>query len=147
MTSWSFVGLMVVAGALVAMQSPINAALARGVGVFEASLVSFAVGTLAAVVVVILFGGGRLSAAVAQVPRWQLLGGLLGLGYVTLIILSVPRIGVTAVMVSGLAGQLATAMLIDQFGWFGVGVRPVTPSRVLGVVLMLASIYLISARR
>ncbi|MCI0572363.1 MAG: DMT family transporter [Myxococcaceae bacterium] len=146
MTSWSYVGLMVLAGALIAFQSPINAALARGVGVFEASLVSFAVGTVAAVVVVTALGKGDLG-TVLGVPRWQLLGGLLGLTYVTLIIVSVPRIGVTVVMVTGLLGQLVTAMLIDHFGWFGLAVRPVGVPRLAGVVLLFVALYLINWRR
>ena len=124
MTNWSFVGLMVVAGALIAFQSPINAALARGVGVLEASFVSFVIGALVATVVVAFFGKGHLS-EVAQVPWWQLVGGALGMIYVTLIVVSVARIGVTAVMVAGLVGQLSTAMIIDHYGWFGVVTRPI----------------------
>src|SRR5690606_41074577 len=78
-------GLMIVAGALIAFQSPINAALGRSVGVFEASLVSFIIGSLVAAGVVFFFGKGDVR-AVTQVPWWQLLGGVLGLLYVTLII-------------------------------------------------------------
>src|SRR5690606_2751909 len=78
MTTWGYVGLMIVAGALIAFQSPINAALGRSVGVFEASLVSFIIGSLVAAGIVFFFGKGDVR-AVTQVPWWQLLGGGLGL--------------------------------------------------------------------
>lgn len=146
MTNWGYVGLMIIAGALIAFQSPINAALGRGVGVFEASLISFIIGALVAVVIVFFFGTGDLR-AVTQVPLWQLLGGVLGLLYVTLIIISVSKIGVTAVMVSGLAGQLLTAMIIDHFGWFGVAVRPIHSLRLMGCALLVAAITLINWKR
>ncbi|HLT30452.1 MAG TPA: DMT family transporter [Myxococcaceae bacterium] len=146
MTTWGYVGLMIVAGALIAFQSPINAALGRSVGVFEASLVSFIIGSLVAAGIVFFFGKGDVR-AVTQVPWWQLLGGVLGLLYVTLIIVSVSKIGVTAVMVSGLAGQLLTAMIIDHFGWFGVTVRPIHSMRILGCALLVAAIALINWKR
>ena len=39
-----YILLMLVAGCMIAMQSPINAALSRTVGVLESSLISFTVG-------------------------------------------------------------------------------------------------------
>lgn len=144
--TWGYIGLMVVAGALLAFQSPINAALGRSVGIYEASFISFLIGTLVAAVMVFAIGKGDVK-AVTGVPLWQLIGGITGLIYVTMIIVSVGEIGVTAVMVAGLVGQMITAMLIDHYGWFGVQPRPLEPTRVMGAVMLGASILMINWKR
>ena len=58
-----YILLMLLAGCMIAMQSPINAALSRTVGVLESSLISFAVGTLFLALAVLFFGRGNGSAA------------------------------------------------------------------------------------
>ncbi len=144
--SWGYIGLMVIAGALLAFQSPINAALGRSVGIYEASFISFLIGTLVAAVMVMLIGKGDVK-AVTGVPMWQLIGGITGLIYVTMIIVSVGEIGVTAVMVAGLVGQMITAMLIDHYGWFGMTARPIQPTRIMGALMLGVSILLINWKR
>jgi transporter family-2 protein len=146
MSDWLFIPIVVAAGALIAFQAPINGALARNVGVQEAALVSFAVGTLAVGTVALVFGRGSF-AALARAPWWQWLGGLAGGTYVTLVIVALPRVGVTALMVAGLAGQLTTGLLIDHMGWFGVPVRPVEWPRIGAVVLLAGAIGLLQMRR
>jgi bacterial/archaeal transporter family-2 protein len=141
----AYVALMVLAGAMIAFQGPVNAALARTVGAFEASFVSFAVGTIGLGVLVAVAGRGSLGGA-TQVPRWQLVGGLLGAVMVTSLVVAVPRIGLTAAMVASLTGQLATALVIDRFGLFGVPVRQLEWNRVLGVLLLVAAVLLINWR-
>lgn len=146
MQQWLVVGMMVLAGIMIGFQSPINAALSKRVGVLESAVVSFAVGLTVLTVIMTLFGKGNLREAV-HVPGWQWLGGLLGAIYVTSIIVGVPQIGVTTVMVAALAGQLATGLLIDHYGWFGVPARPVDWQRIAGVALMFFSIWLIYGKK
>jgi transporter family-2 protein len=146
MDQWLSLALVVVAGVMIAFQSPINAALARNIGVYESAFMSFFVGTVAAAVVAAVVGTGDVRGA-ASVPWWQLVGGLLGLVVVTALIIAVPRVGVTAAMVAILAGQLTTGLLIDQYGWFGVPARAVGWQRVAGVALIFVAVWLISARR
>ncbi len=143
MPNWIFIGIMMAGGALLAFQSPTNAALGKGIGSYEAAFVSFLVGTVIAAVVVAAVGKGNLR-AVAGTPGWQLLGGLYGIIYITLIILAVPKLGVTTVMLSVLLGQLATAMVIDHFGWFGVPVRELTLSRVCALPLVVGAVFLMN---
>jgi transporter family-2 protein len=145
-SSWALVALMVGAGALIAFQSPINASLARNVGVFEAALVSFVIGAGLLLLLVLLLGKGDLR-AVARVPAWQLAGGALGAAYITTIIVVVPRIGVASLMVTALAGQLATALLIDQMGWFGVQPHPLDVRRVAGLAFLFLAILLLNSRK
>ncbi|MFN0062292.1 MAG: DMT family transporter [Myxococcaceae bacterium] len=141
MNTWPFVALMIAAGTLIAFQSPINGALSRRTGVLEATLMSFVVGGLLAFALVVVMGRGNVK-AILGAPIWQWLGGVLGCLYVTLVIVSVSRVGVTTVMVAGLLGQLATALAIDHFGWLGMDTRPLTPGRLLGIPLLFASLWL-----
>jgi transporter family-2 protein len=55
---------------------------------------------------------------------------------------TLPRMGATTAVTLIIIGQLVMGMLIDQFGWFGVAVRPIDGWRVAAVVLLLAGGYL-----
>lgn len=134
--------LMLCAGCLIAMQSPVNAALSRQAGPLEASLFSFLVGSLALFCAVLVFGRGSFFKAFAA-PGWQWSGGLLGAVMVFASILAVPKIGVLATVLAMILGNLAMAAVIDNFGWFGVPVTPFTVRRLIGFCLVLAGLFFI----
>jgi len=146
MPQWVFVVMMILCGAALGFQAPINASLGRTVGAFEAALVSFGVGTIGAILAVLLAGRGNLK-ALGSVPAWQFVGGLLGLLFVTATIVTVRKIGISTLLVAGLTGQLAAALVIDHFGWFGVPQRPIEWTRALGVAFLAVSVWLIYWRR
>lgn len=135
--------MMVLSGALMAFQGPINAALKTHVGVVESSLISFVVGTLALVLIVAFTGKGNVL-AFRNAPPWQLLGGFIGVVFVTASLLAVPKIGVPGMIVAALAGQMTAGLLIDRFGWVGLPARPVDAFRVAGVALLIVSVILIN---
>lgn len=126
---------------MIALQSPINAALSRTVGVLESSLVSFAGGTLFLALAVLCFGRGHLP-RLAETPPWQWIGGILGAIMVLNTIIAVPRIGVLATVLAMIFGNLAVAAVIDNFGWFGLAVTPLSWRRLLGLALVLAGLLL-----
>lgn len=137
--------LMLCGGIVVAVQPSINARLARIVGVLESSCISFAVGTAALFMVVLLVGRGSLRGVTAA-SWWELTGGLLGAFFVTMTIFVVPRIGTAASMAAIIAGQLATGLLMDHFGLFGGRHIPLDSSRMLGVSLLMAGGWLVFRR-
>ena len=146
MNTWFFVGMMAVSGLIMSFQAPINSGLRGHVGTFESSLISFTVGTVALVVVVFAFGEGKL-AAVRNVSWWHLLGGLIGAIFVTTTLVSAPRITVSGMLVAALVGQMLGALLIDEFGWFGMPKRPIELTRVLGLGLLAVSVLLINWKK
>jgi bacterial/archaeal transporter family-2 protein len=137
--------LMACGGFAVAMQPSINARLAQRIGDLESSMISFAVGTLALMVVVIFAGKGNLR-GIAGATWWELSGGFLGAFFVTLTIIVVPRIGTLAVMAAIIAGQFAMAALLDHFGAFGLRQIPLTPMRLTGICLLAAGAALVAQR-
>jgi transporter family-2 protein len=56
---------------------------------------------------------------------------------------TMPRLGATTALALIIIGQLAMGIVIDQFGLFGVSVRPVDLVRLIGAGLLIVGGYLI----
>jgi len=137
--------LMFCGGLAVAVQPSINGRLAQKVGTFESSFISFAVGTLALLAVVLIAGKGSLR-GIATASWWELTGGFMGAFFVTMTIVAVPRIGTAAAMASVIAAQLTTGLLLDHFGLFGFRQIPMDGKRAFGVLLLMAGAALVYRR-
>jgi transporter family-2 protein len=138
------VALTAVVGGFIALQAPINATLGQRVGSFQAAFLSFVIGTvlLAAIAGLARGGFGQL-ADVRGLPWYYLTGGVLGAAYVTTVLVTVRTLGAGAVVAATIAGQLSASVAIDHFGLLGVERQPITLSRIVGVVLLAAGVYLI----
>jgi transporter family-2 protein len=134
--------LMFCGGITVALQPSINGRLAQKVGTIESSCISFAVGTLLLLAVVLTTGKGSLR-GVANASWWELSGGCLGAFFVTMTIVAIPRIGTTAAMAAVIGAQLTTSVLLDHFGLFGFRTIPLDGKRAVGVALLMAGTSLI----
>jgi transporter family-2 protein len=132
-------------GVLVAIQPSINARLAQKVGNLESSLISFIVGTLALLIMVIVAGRGNVR-NVTDAACWELTGGLLGAYFVTMTIIAVPKLGTASVMSIVIAGQLITGALLDQTGMFGLRQISLTPVRGAGILLLCLGASLVNRR-
>ncbi|MEW6697579.1 MAG: DMT family transporter [Bacillota bacterium] len=134
-------------GAIWALQPVINAGLAKSVGVFMASAISFGIGFLflvAAVVVAQIFGEGTGNfSAASQINIVYFLGGVIGALVVLGMLFIVPKFGAGIALSAAITGQLIMAALIDQFGLFGAPRIIMSPSRLLGIVLLLLGVNLV----
>ncbi|HEX2016008.1 MAG TPA: DMT family transporter [Solirubrobacteraceae bacterium] len=138
------VALTAFAGCLVALQAPVNSKLGRALGTLPAASVSFAVGLIVLVVIALIAGGGLGSLGeIAHVPWQYLIGGLLGAVYVASVLVTVRTLGAGGVTAATIAGQLSMAVVVDQFGLLGVERHPITLSRVAGVALLAAGVFLV----
>jgi len=132
-------------GIAVAVQPSINGRLAQKTGVLESSAISFSIGALALVALVLLSGHHGLG-GIRHAAWWELTGGLLGAFFVTLPIVAVPQIGTVAAMAAVIAAQLATGVALDHFGAFGLRHIPLDTARIAGVGLLLAGAALVLRR-
>lgn len=132
-----------VVGGLLAMQAPINARLGDWTGGVPAAFISFAVGTVALAAIVVLSGKTAGVGEVTSVPWYYLVGGLLGVVYVTTALTMVSHIGAGGVAAATIAGQLTASIVLDRAGAFGLTREPITLSRIAGVALLLGGTYLI----
>jgi transporter family-2 protein len=133
-----------VSGAFAAIQTPTNALLARAVNSpVNAALVSFAVGTAALFVVAFALGVKPSATAMRSLPPFAWAGGLYGAFFVTAAAFAAPRIGLALFIALLIAGQLGMALLLDHLGAFGLPRQPVSPIRIVGIVVILAGVVLV----
>jgi transporter family-2 protein len=135
--------LTAAAGGLIALQAPINAGLGKTTGGLPAALVSFAVGSIALAVVVVLSGKAGGLGSTFDVSWYYLVGGLLGAVYVSTALIAVSAIGAGGVAAATVAGQLTAAVVVDRLGLFGLDQVALSPGRLLGVGLLMAGTFLI----
>lgn len=133
--------LALIGGSAVAIQSQINALFSKKVGVLESATVSFMVGVLALFFLAFFFGKGNFL-NVFTVPKWQLIGGLLGAFFIVINIFSVNLIGVAATFMAVIIGQILVGAIIDHFGLFGGVVYPINMTKLIALALMFVGIYL-----
>lgn len=134
--------LSAVAGALVAMQPPINSKLGQAAGTFAAATISFLVGTVALVVVTVVAGGTHLG-GLKGVPWWYFAGGFIGAVFVASALVTVRSLGAGGVVAATIAGQLTMSVVIDRFGLLGLPEKPLGVTRILGVALLALGVFLV----
>jgi len=140
--------LVVAAGAAVGAQAPVNGALGRYVGTWQAAFVNFAVGLIILTVIVAVAGGGFGGLrAVPDVPWWALMGGACGVAVVTSSIVAVGHLGAGGVTAAVVAGQLTASVVIDRLGLFGVAKQPLTTGKLIGIAVLAVGVYLIVRER
>ena len=139
-----FISMALALGAILPMQAAINARLAKTAGSpVMAAFVSFAVGTMALMIFLIIAGQFQFRFVSAQSPWWIWTGGILGTFFVAGIVVLLPRLGVVLSFSLVLAGQMFAAILFDQFGWMGVAVREISAGKIIGAILLIAGVALI----
>jgi bacterial/archaeal transporter family-2 protein len=144
--SWPYL-LAVGVGAALTVQVGMNATAGRVLGSrLWAAAANFLVGLVALVACATVLAPRSPPGALGAVPGWAWLGGLLGAAYVAAATLLGPRIGAMALVAFVLVGQLAMALVVDQFGVLGFPRMPVTPVRLLGAALLVAGALLVLRR-
>ena len=136
--------LVFIAGAMVALQAPTNAMLAKAGGSpVLAALISFAVGTTALLGVWLMSGNRPGTSAFAGLPWYAWIGGLYGAVFVAVAAYAAPRIGLASLITVGIAGQVAMALWMDHVGALGLPKEPINFARVAGALLVLAGVVLV----
>jgi transporter family-2 protein len=130
------------AGALVAMQPPINSKLGHAVGNFAAATISFLVGTLALLVVTVAVGGHHVG-DIRHVPWWYFVGGFIGAVFVASSLITVRTLGAGGVVAATIAGQLTFSLVIDKFGLLGLPEKDLGLTRMIGVLLLALGAFLV----
>lgn len=145
---WLLGAVIVVVGALLAMQPLINARVAGAAGhPIYGAMFSVLVSTAALLVAAVAL---RLPApdlrGVAGNPAWSWTGGVIGACVVLAGLVVTPRLGAATTVMLFITGQMAASLLLDHHGWLGVPERPLDGTRVLGVLCLVAGVALIRWR-
>jgi transporter family-2 protein len=145
MPIWIAMTAAVLLGVLLTVQPALNAIVARAIGSpYGATGLSLIVSTIAIAAIVAFAGRGDTSrAALASVPWWAYLAGLVGTAFVLGSTAITPVTGALVFFVCVVAGQLCGALVTDHFGLFGLQVRPASPTRLVGLALVVVGALLV----
>ncbi|SIS70566.1 DMT family transporter [Neptunomonas antarctica] len=132
-------------GAVIPIQGALNAKLGLAmIHPMQATLVSYIGGTIACIAALLFVQ--------ASLPDWKRItdtdwylycGGFLGVIFVSGMLYLMPKVGIANMLAAAIVGQLVMSLILDHFGFFGSLVIAVTPSRVIGVLLLLLGLYFI----
>jgi bacterial/archaeal transporter family-2 protein len=86
-------------------------------------------------------------APLSQVHPLLLTAGLMGASLVFAIAWLIPQVGAGPLMITLLAGQVIGGLLMSHYGWLGSPVDPITPSKLLGVAVMIGGVALATFRK
>jgi bacterial/archaeal transporter family-2 protein len=136
--------LALVAGLVVGLQPPANAALSKHVGDLGAAFVSIVISLTIIGVLLLAFGHpGQLSGLSGFRPE-QALGGIGGATVVSISLIAVRPLGAGAVVALLVTGQLIIAMVADRLGWFGLHQVGIGAVRILGLLLVIGGTVLVT---
>ena len=142
----AIIATLLVAGAALSVQAPINAVLARASGgLIAAACISFAIGLVGCLLLAGVTGEWPAWSRVPEVPWYAYLGGIIGVFYLLATAWSVPQIGVLSVLISVILGQMVAALVLDHFGALGLTVREISWQRLAGVGLVALGLVLARA--
>jgi transporter family-2 protein len=142
---WPYLLLALAAGMCVPVQAGINARLGSHVGgPTAAAFISFLVGTITlAVFLVAAKGGLNLRDAAAQTNWWHWSGGVLGAFFVSSTIFLAPRLGATTMLATIVFAQMLASLLVDHYGLLDYPIKTASPTRILGVALVVLGVILV----
>lgn len=135
----------IVAGAAMSIQGVMNTKLQDGIGLWEANAYVQGTAFLLSLAVMWLFGSGDLK-ALSGMPKWTLLGGLLGLVITVTVMLSIKGLHPTVAISTILIAQLLVAAIIEAFGWMGQDKAAFGLKQLIGLGMMLGGVVVFKLR-
>lgn len=141
---WRLMGVLM--GACAATQISVNSRLGMVLGSpVEAALVSFSVGALTLLILLLVTRTPWKGVALAgeRNPWWMWIGGILGATLIYATALLGPILGTGMTVVLMLLGMMAASLMIDTFGLLGAAKRRVAWSQVLGLIVIVAGAAMI----
>lgn len=140
----------VLIGTTLAAETAINSRLRHFViSPFLASIISFIVGTIFLIAVLLLTGGSLTfpHSVIQDNPWWLWTGGLWGTIYMTANILLFPILGAVQTSVLPIMGQIIMGIIIDQFGLFYSPQHSLTIITGIGMVLVIVGVLTTTYQR
>ncbi|MGF7397793.1 DMT family transporter [Thermoanaerobacterium thermosaccharolyticum] len=139
-----YVGAIIV-GLALGLQSPMNSTLGKIALPKNSAVLNNLVGLIILVVISFADGSIRQFANLFKAPTYLLFGGILGSIIVLGSIILIPKLGAATFASIIVSVQMIAALLIDNFGLFGVEKTPIDWFKIMGVVLLIIGVRLIKA--
>lgn len=134
----------VMAGVGIPLIGVLNSGMARSVGnPFAATAVMFAIAMVVALGLTLPVHGLPTTAQLGSAPLLSYAAGLLIGFYALSATIIIPRFGAASFVSYILVAQLLTSAAIDQFGLFGMAKRPVDATKLIGLTVIMAGIFIV----
>ncbi len=131
----------IIAGAAMSVQGVMNTRLADKIGLYESNAIVQGTAFLLSLIAVWVLGKGSFR-GIADVNKFYLLGGVLGLVITVTVMLGIGKLSPTVAISIILISQLAVAALIDAFGLMGSEKIMFGWNKFLGMALMIGGVLL-----
>lgn len=133
-------------GVFMAIQGSLNTTLGKSIGLLAGTFMVHITGSIFALLLLV-FGveEGRWD-MLGKVPWYAYLGGLIGVGIVYGVTVSISEVGVATATTAIIVGQVSMACVVDHFGLFGLKAIPFSLWKGVGIVLMAVSAWLLLRR-
>jgi transporter family-2 protein len=129
--------LALLSGVIISAMVTVNGGLTDHYGLYTSTLIIHLVGLL---VITIITVTKFRSLRIPKVPWFLLSGGAVGVLTVLFNNIAFGRISISSLLALGLFGQTIAAMLIDQFGLFGMNKEPFQWNKLFGLFLIAGGI-------
>lgn len=130
-----------IGGISVGIQSPLSGAISKRVGGTASSFIVHVSGAILSGLLLLARGGEGIREW-RTLPWWMFGAGVFGVILYLTLNHTLPRLGAGGAVALLICGQLIISLIIDNFGLLEVAVRPIEPTRILAVLLLLAGGYL-----
>jgi transporter family-2 protein len=140
----SLILMVALGGVALTLQVAWNSKLRAGTG--SPVLTTIISVTMTLVSLLLVWASGTVNRgtlpAFQSLPKWAWFGGLFASYYLVASLVALPKLGAASVFSLVIAGQMAAAVVLDSTGAFGVPQIPLSPTRIVGAVLLIAGVVL-----
>ncbi len=139
--------IMIIAGIGIPLMAALNTGLGGKVqNPALATVILLTVGLFASVVVLFISGEEVSSPFRPTIPAYYYLSGFLFVFYISTITWVAPKFGIGNAIAFVLLGQLISMSVIDHFSLINSIHYPLTWQRTIGLLLMMAGVYMVVKR-
>ncbi|MCM1141505.1 MAG: DMT family transporter [Muribaculum sp.] len=133
-------------GTVTPIQTAANSKMRSVVGpAFAVTMISFVISFAVLLTVSVAFGLPILPtlAQIHATPWWGWTGGIIALSTITIVMYMFKSLGQLQTTILPLLGQLAFSLVIDNFGLFGSIRIPISATRLLALLLVVAGVLMV----
>lgn len=136
-----FIGMLlaVIAGSFVSLQTIFNNQVNSKAGSWATTTLVLGMGFIASLAASLIFEG-KGTFSLQHMQPWYWVSGAIGVGVVFCLVQGIRILGPTFATSIVLIAQLTTALLFDTAGWLGLERIPLTPGKIIGVLVIIAGI-------
>ena len=137
--------MCIVSGAAMSLQGVFNTRLSEQTGLLESNFIVQAIALVLAAAS--LFWAKGNMGGVIGVNKLYLSGGVLAMIITLTVMLGIKNLSPAIAISIILVAQLATAALIDAFGWFGTERAVFGIRKIIGIIVMISGILIFSYKK